>query len=207
MFCPIFILQKEPVVPFLMLSAKQGNYWYHFVTSLVWRCPLSGIEPGTSGTHSQHSTTRLSRRRYHMLVSTNYYLKVPVYTLMIIWLFLVYSFNFSTLIISCSNTNNNWSIHTHGRQIITLQEYIIYKLNGYQYETKWWNVTGYLVDRYDNHECTSADFNIYRNTHVSQFWLSKHYYCIFTFILAWQKAHKNATASLTSVNALNYSTA
>jgi len=47
-----------------------------------------------------------------MLVSTNYYLKVPVYTLMIIWLFLVYLFNFSTLIISCSNTNNNWSIHT-----------------------------------------------------------------------------------------------
>ena len=28
--CPIFILQKEPVFPFLMWSAKQGNYWYHF---------------------------------------------------------------------------------------------------------------------------------------------------------------------------------
>ena len=27
---PILILQKEPVFPFLMLSAKQGNYWYHF---------------------------------------------------------------------------------------------------------------------------------------------------------------------------------
>ena len=25
-FCPIFILQKEPVFPFLMFSAKQGNY-------------------------------------------------------------------------------------------------------------------------------------------------------------------------------------
>ena len=29
-FCPIFILQKEPVVPFLMLSAKQVYCWYHF---------------------------------------------------------------------------------------------------------------------------------------------------------------------------------
>ena len=29
-FCPIFILQKEPVFPFLMLSAKQGYCWYHF---------------------------------------------------------------------------------------------------------------------------------------------------------------------------------
>ena len=26
----MIILQKEPAVPFLMLSAKQGNYWYHF---------------------------------------------------------------------------------------------------------------------------------------------------------------------------------
>ena len=26
----IFILEKEPVFPFSMLSARQGNYWYHF---------------------------------------------------------------------------------------------------------------------------------------------------------------------------------
>ena len=26
----ILILEKEPVFPFSMLSAKQGNYWYHF---------------------------------------------------------------------------------------------------------------------------------------------------------------------------------
>ena len=25
-----FLSQKEPVFPFLMLSAKQGNYWYNF---------------------------------------------------------------------------------------------------------------------------------------------------------------------------------
>jgi len=29
-FVPILILQKVPVFPILMLSAKQGNYWYHF---------------------------------------------------------------------------------------------------------------------------------------------------------------------------------
>jgi len=43
----ILILEKEPVFLFSMLSAKQGNHWYHFYKSLVWR---------------QHSTTRLSRR-------------------------------------------------------------------------------------------------------------------------------------------------
>ena len=26
----ILILEKEPVFPFSMLSAKQENYWYHF---------------------------------------------------------------------------------------------------------------------------------------------------------------------------------
>ena len=59
----ILILEKEPVFPFSMLSAKQGNYWYHFITSLVWLGPWLGIEFGTSRTRSQHYTTRLSRRR------------------------------------------------------------------------------------------------------------------------------------------------
>ena len=34
-----------------------------FITSLVWRSPWLGIEPGTSRTRSQHYTTRLSRKR------------------------------------------------------------------------------------------------------------------------------------------------
>ena len=37
----ILILEKEPVFPFSMLSAKQGNFWYHFLTSLVSRLKLS----------------------------------------------------------------------------------------------------------------------------------------------------------------------
>ena len=35
-----------------------------FITSLVWRGPRLGIEPGASHTQSQHYTTRLSRWRY-----------------------------------------------------------------------------------------------------------------------------------------------
>ena len=41
-FCPIFILQKEPVFPFLMLSAKQGNYWYHFYNVFGMTRSLTG---------------------------------------------------------------------------------------------------------------------------------------------------------------------
>ena len=29
-YFPVLILEKEPVFPFSMLSAKQGHYWYHF---------------------------------------------------------------------------------------------------------------------------------------------------------------------------------
>ena len=35
-----------------------------FITFLVWRGPLLGIEPWTCRTRCQHSTTRLSRRRF-----------------------------------------------------------------------------------------------------------------------------------------------
>ena len=35
------ILEKEPVFPVSMLSAKQGNYWYHFYNVLDW-----GLNPG-----------------------------------------------------------------------------------------------------------------------------------------------------------------
>ena len=65
-------------ISLLMLSAKQGNYWYHFITSLVWRGPWLGIEPGTSRTQSQHSTTRLSRRRWavHANEVTNSFLRI-----------------------------------------------------------------------------------------------------------------------------------
>ena len=56
----LFEIFERAGVSLLMLSAKQGNYWYHFLTSLVWRGPLSGIEPLISHTRSEHSTARIS---------------------------------------------------------------------------------------------------------------------------------------------------
>ena len=43
---------------------NKGTTGTIFITALVWRGPWLGIEPGTSRTRSQHSTTRLLRRRY-----------------------------------------------------------------------------------------------------------------------------------------------
>ena len=62
-YYPILILEKEPVFPFLMFSAKQGNYLYHFynvvgMTVLDWV-----LNPGPPAIEAQHSNTRLSRRR------------------------------------------------------------------------------------------------------------------------------------------------
>ena len=36
------ILEKEPVFPFSMLSAKQGNYWYHFYNVFGMTRSLTG---------------------------------------------------------------------------------------------------------------------------------------------------------------------
>ena len=41
-FCPIFILQKEPVFPFIIFSAKQGSYWYHFYNVFGMTRSLTG---------------------------------------------------------------------------------------------------------------------------------------------------------------------
>ena len=65
-----YFLRKSQYFPFLMFSAKQGNYWYHFITYLVWRGPWLGIEPGTSRTRCQHYTTKLSRRPFLQRLET-----------------------------------------------------------------------------------------------------------------------------------------
>jgi len=41
-YFPILILEKEPVFPFLIFSAKQGNYWYHFNNVFGMTRPLTG---------------------------------------------------------------------------------------------------------------------------------------------------------------------
>ena len=43
-------------ISLLMFSAKQGHYWYHFYN-------VFGMTRSLTGDWSQHSTTRLSRRR------------------------------------------------------------------------------------------------------------------------------------------------
>ena len=78
-YFPILILEKELVFfPFECSVLNKGTTGTIFKTSLVWRGPWLGIEPGTSRTRSQHYITRLSRRRYLPIcfkinISTNNY--------------------------------------------------------------------------------------------------------------------------------------
>ena len=67
-YFPILILEKEPVFPFWMFSAKQENYWYHFYNVFGTMRFLTGDWNRDLRTRSQHSTTRLSRRRLIILV-------------------------------------------------------------------------------------------------------------------------------------------
>ena len=60
---------RASIFPFECSVLNKGTTDTTFITSLVWRGPWLGIEPETSRTRSQHSTTRLSRRRYFPLVS------------------------------------------------------------------------------------------------------------------------------------------
>ena len=46
-YFPILILEKEPVFPFLMFSAKQGNYLVLFLQRLWYDAVLDwGLNPG-----------------------------------------------------------------------------------------------------------------------------------------------------------------
>ena len=51
------------IFPFECSVLNTGTTGTIFITSLVWRGPWLGIEPGTSHTRSQDPITRLSRRR------------------------------------------------------------------------------------------------------------------------------------------------
>ena len=53
-FCPILILEREPVFPFFTLSwvLNKGTTRNHFLTSLVWRGHWLGIEPRHPRTRS-----------------------------------------------------------------------------------------------------------------------------------------------------------
>ena len=63
-YFPIFNSWKRAsIFPFECSVLNKGTTGTILITSLVWRGPWLGIEPGTSRTRSQHYTTRLSRRR------------------------------------------------------------------------------------------------------------------------------------------------
>ena len=72
-FYPIHIFsylnswERASIFPFECSVLNKGTTGTIFITSLVWRGPWLGIEPGTSRTRSQHYTTRLSWRRFLFL--------------------------------------------------------------------------------------------------------------------------------------------
>jgi len=47
-----------------MLNVKQGNYWYHFYNVFGMTRSLTGDGNRDLPHRCQHSTTRLSRRRF-----------------------------------------------------------------------------------------------------------------------------------------------
>ena len=59
-----YFLRKSQYFPFQCWVQNKGTTGTIFIKSLVWRSPWLGIEPGTFRTRCQHSTTRLSRRRF-----------------------------------------------------------------------------------------------------------------------------------------------
>ena len=56
-------LRKSQYFPFYCSVLNKGTADTSLITSLVWRGAWLGIDPGTSRTQSQHSITRLSKRR------------------------------------------------------------------------------------------------------------------------------------------------
>ena len=55
--------ERASMFPIECSVLNKGTTGTIFITSLVWRGPWLGIEPGTSHTWYQHYTTRLPRRR------------------------------------------------------------------------------------------------------------------------------------------------
>ena len=60
--------ERTSIFPFQCWVLNKGTTGTIVITSLVSRGPWLGIEPGTSRTRSQHSTTRLSRRRWNSFI-------------------------------------------------------------------------------------------------------------------------------------------
>ena len=64
-----YFLKKSQYFPFQWWVLNKGTTGTIMISSLLRLGPWLGSEPGTSRTRSQHSTTRLSRRRYNCYIS------------------------------------------------------------------------------------------------------------------------------------------
>ena len=70
--------ERTSIFTFECWVLNKGTTGTIFITSLVWGGPWLGIEPGTSRTQSQHSTTRLSRRQW--VLSSHGFVEMPFYS-------------------------------------------------------------------------------------------------------------------------------
>ena len=68
-------MRKSQYFAFQCWVLNRGTTGTIFITSLVWRGLWLEIEPGTSRTRCQHSTTRLSRRRWVFVKAKFVYLR------------------------------------------------------------------------------------------------------------------------------------
>ena len=68
--------ERANIFPFECSVLNKGTTGTTFITSLVWRGPWLGIEPGTSRTRSQHCPTRLSRRRLSKCYLNNIHFQI-----------------------------------------------------------------------------------------------------------------------------------
>ena len=64
LFSNVIFWERASIFPFQCWVLNKGTTGTIFIKSLVWRGAWLGIEPGTSRTRCQHSTNRLSRRRF-----------------------------------------------------------------------------------------------------------------------------------------------
>ena len=70
----LFIFWERASVPLLMFIAKQGHYWYHVITSLVWRGPWLEIWSGDL----PHSKPALIWHKWQYSIRVSIYLSLIV---------------------------------------------------------------------------------------------------------------------------------
>ena len=97
LFCPILFHVKEPVFSFYVECQTREMLVQSYNVFGMTR-PLSGIEPGTSRTRCQHSTTGLSRTRkiaFSKISCFSKSVKFPTYLLNQLILFMIHGIGIS----------------------------------------------------------------------------------------------------------------